>query len=285
MPGSVAGLTGLRAEVPYLRSDLDRVQVKATARALGDDTIVRNPMPIRNGRTAVDSPALEREGFQIAAWPSRVAQEPEALIAACLSPEAGIPQIQWDYWDETMPLIQKLSGAREVLPQERSGVRFSPRSERRHWLGPAGWAHVDFEAGEIEQMLQVSLDRAGRPFQPFSRYVMYQSWRALSPPPQDYPLALCDGRTVAAEDLIPIDYLQDAGGRHRVVRSWGSRHSPRHAWWYFPDMTVDEMIVFKGFDSASPGAASTLHVAFDDQAAERPVPRISIESRYFALFD
>jgi hypothetical protein len=114
---------------------------------------------------------------------------------------------------------------------------------------------------------------------------MYQGWRALSPPPQDFPLALCDGRTVLAEDLVPIDYYQDAGGRDRIVRSWGSHFSPRHQWWYFPDMTAEEMIVFKGFDSANPGAASTLHVSFDDSTAEAAVPRTSIESRYFALFD
>jgi hypothetical protein len=286
MPGQDSVLAGVRAAVPYLRGELDRVHVKATARVLGDDTVERRDMQVRNGRAAPDGPSLEHEGFEIAIWPSRVARErAEELVAACLTPQATVPQVQWDYWNDTIPLIQKLSGAREVVPQEASGVRFSPKSDRKHWLGPAGWAHVDFEAGEIEQMLRASMERSGREFRPFSRYVMYQGWRALSPPPQDYPLALCDGRTVAAGDLIPIDYLQDAGGRNRVVRSWGARHSPRHQWWYFPDMTVDEMIVFKGFDSTRPDGVSTLHVAFDDSTAERAIPRISIESRYFALFD
>jgi hypothetical protein len=178
-----------------------------------------------------------------------------------------------------------LSGARDVISQDMAGVRFSPRSDRKHWLGPAGWAHVDFEAKEIDQMLHAALERTGRAFRPFSRYVMYQGWRALSPPPQDYPLALCDGRTVEPGDLVPIDYLQDAGGREGVVRSWGCRYSPRHQWWYYPDMTIDEMLVFKGFDSRQADSPCTLHVAFDDPSAVRPTPRTSYESRYFALFD
>jgi hypothetical protein len=272
-----------RAEVPYLRDDVTQVYVKASSRDLGDQ-IARRELEIRNGRTA--TPSLEGEGFQLAKWPSRVCGErQDELIAETLKPHKEPTPLQHDYWDETIPLIRQLSGAREVIPQDASGVRFSPRSDRKHWLGPAAWAHVDFEAGEIDEMLRLALERAGRAFKPFSRYVLYQGWRALSPPPQDYPLALCDGRTVAADDLVPIDYLQDAGGREGVVRSWGCRYSPRHQWWFFPDMTVDEMIVFKGFDSTRPDAPCTLHVSFDDKTAERPVPRASYESRYFALFD
>jgi hypothetical protein len=275
----------VRAEVPYLRGDLDKVFVKASTRDPGDQ-LERRALEIRNGRAATQAPALEREGFQIAVWPSRVASERQAeLIDETLKPHQGVTPLQRDYVDETIPLIQSLSGARDVISQDMAGVRFSPRSDRKHWLGPAGWAHVDFEAGEIEQMLRAAMERSGRTFGPYSRYVMYQGWRALSPPPQDYPLALCDGRTVEPGDLVPIDYLQDAGGREGVVRSWGCRYSPRHQWWYFPDMTLDEMIVFKGFDSRRPDSPCTLHVAFDDRAAVQPVPRTSYESRYFALFD
>jgi hypothetical protein len=50
-------------------------------------------------------------------------------------------------------------------------------------------------------------------------------------------------------------------------------------------MTLDEMIVFKGYDSALADRFKTLHVSFEDTSATAPVPRISVESRYFALFD
>lgn len=283
MPAAPRTFATARAEVPYLRDDVTQVYVKASSRDLGDQ-IARRELEIRNGRTA--DPSLEGEGFQLASWPSRtISERQDELIAETLKPHKGATPLQRAYWDETIPLILKLSGARDVIAQDASGVRFSPRSDRKHWLGPAAWAHVDFEAGEIEAMLRLALEREGRPFKPYSRFVMYQGWRALSPPPQDYPLALCDGRTVAANDLVPIDYLQDAGGRDGVVRSWGCRYSPRHQWWFFPDMTLDEMIVFKGFDSTRPDAPCTLHVAFDDKTIDQPVPRTSYESRYFALFD
>ena len=36
-------------------------------------------------------------------------------------------------------------------------------------------------------------------------------WRALSPPPQDVPLALCDARTLAHADLIAADAVFETG--------------------------------------------------------------------------
>src|SRR5690606_19402408 len=119
----------------------------------------------------------------------------------------------------------------------------------------------------------------------FSRYVLYQSWRPLSPPPQDFPLAVCDARTVSTSDIVPIEYHLRTEKEEVTYRTQGSRYSERHRWWWFPDMTPDEMIVFIGFDSAHPDDPATLHVAFEDTSATDPVPRSSMESRFFALFD
>ena len=153
-------------------------------------------------------------------------------------------------------------------------------------MTPAGWAHLDYDTDEAAVQLQETFERSGREIEPFSRYVLYQGWRVLSDPPQDYPLAVCDARTVATADIIPIDYHVSADeGDDVTYRSQGSRYSDRHRWWYFPDVTIDEMIVFIGFDSARPDAPNTLHVAFEDTTARDPVPRSSVETRYFALFD
>ncbi len=39
----------------------------------------------------------------------------------------------------------------------------------------------------------------------------------------------------------------------------GARFSPDDRWWYYPDMTRDEMLVFKGFDSALGDGFKTLY--------------------------
>ena len=72
---------------------------------------------------------------------------------------------------------------------------------------------------------------------PFSRYVLYQTWRVLTDPPQDFPLAICDWRTVTSADIVPLEYHVGTDGSDVTYRSQGSRYSDRHEWWYFPDLT------------------------------------------------
>ena len=61
----------------------------------------------------------------------------------------------------------------------------------------------------------------------------------------DTPLAVCDARSVAAEDLVAADiHYPSRRGEIYLVR-----HSPSHAWAYFPGMDRDEALVFKQYDS------------------------------------
>jgi len=155
-------------------------------------------------------------------------------------------------------------------------------------MTPAGWAHLDYDGDEAAVQLGETIERSGRDVADFSRYVLYQTWRVLTDPPQDYPLAVCDWQTVDAGDIVPLVYhvaAEQADGEEVTYRSQGSRHSDRHEWWYFPDLTVDDVVVFVGFDSARGERPSSLHVSFEDPTVSEPVPRASIESRFFALFD
>ena len=56
-------------------------------------------------------------------------------------------------------------------------------------------------------------------------------------------------------------------------------YNPVHRWYYLPDMTPDEMILFKGYDSDAHDAARAAHSSFDNRAAyPQATPRKSIES-------
>ena len=182
---------GIRAEIPYLRSELEIVHVEYTSRILGQETLESRPVQVRNGRTAGEPPSLEREGFEILTSPSRIASERlDELVAK--KPLLEMRRVEFDYWDETIPLIQERSGARDVLPLHASTVRCSPAANREEMMTPAGWAHLDYDTEEAAVQLQETLERSEREIEPFSRYVLYQGWRVLSDPPQDYPLAVCD---------------------------------------------------------------------------------------------
>ena len=275
----------IEAEISYLRSDLESLRVDIERRQLPDELLDRRPTQVRDGRAA--PPSLEGEGFALAHWPSEtVAQRSAELIEHMSAMEPLKPSpVQLAFWAEHLPLVQKLSGAREVLPLHASGVRHSPGTGREKVMTPAVWAHVDYDEPEAADQLAQALAANRIEPAPFSRYVLYQGWRALTPPPQDFPLALCNGSTVTPADMIPIDYHIPTAEGEITYRSSGARFSPDHEWWCFPDMAIEETILFKGFDSALGDAFKPLHVAFEDRTGRDTVPRVSIESRYFALFD
>jgi hypothetical protein len=70
----------------------------------------------------------------------------------------------------------------------------------------------------------------------------------------------------------------------RQVYSVG--YNPRHRWFYYPRLRIDEALVFKCFDSATDGRARfSAHTAFNDPATPvNAAPRESIEVRSFAFF-
>ena len=83
----------------------------------------------------------------------------------------------------------------------------------------------------------------------YSRHAMYNAWRAVSPPPQDIPLAVCDARTVQPEDEVTIRAVSLERSGEITHDTTGYRHSASHRWHYYPDMTRDEVLVFKAHDT------------------------------------
>ena len=121
---------------------------------------------------------------------------------------------------------------------------------------------------------------------PVRRFAHYNVWRALSPPPQDIPLALCDARSVFSSELVDADSIIDLPGKPEsslvVVLV---RYSPHHRWSYFPDMRRNEVLVFKSHDSDPSQPHHVPHSAFKDPSCPTEVaPRVSIEARAVAFW-
>src|SRR5262245_35811029 len=112
--------TQIRAELPYLRGDLDTLHVEYTARILGEELLDRRPVDIRNGRAADLS--LDGEGLLITRWPVEVVEQRLDALMAEETPLQASAALR-DYWDQTIPLIRQLSGARDVLPVHAATVR------------------------------------------------------------------------------------------------------------------------------------------------------------------
>ena len=63
-------------------------------------------------------------------------------------------------------------------------------------------------------------------------------------------------------------------------------HDPGQQWYYFPEMQMDEALLFKTFDSETDGRARfTVHSSFEDPDAAADAPaRESIETRCLVFF-
>lgn len=233
--------------------------------------IVPTEMDLSDGRA--QAMTLDAAGFTLAPHRSAVTDF------------AGREALETLYRPEIIRLVEGLSGADLVLVNSPGIRRFSERSTLSGVLDnsrPARFAHVDVSDATAVEFARRAVP-AGKEL---ARCVHYNVWRALSAPPQDVPLAVCDARTVKATDLIAADAVFDAPGKPEwSFEGLVLAHSSRHRWYWYPDMHVHEALVFKTHDSDPQRAHCVPHVAFDNPACAADVPaRVSIEMRALALW-
>ncbi len=234
---------------------------------------------IVDARSLDEPPALEREGLTLARHPTALTDFRDA------------EQVEGLYLREVEELIRALTGAVEVRASPGPVSRFTDRSDeaRAARTAPAArFVHTDYTdvsaRGHFLPQVMDPAEALGR----YRRIVVYQTWRALSGPPQGIPLALADGRSVDFADMVTADTVlnDDYGGAGQSFEYSMCRYSPGHRWLYYRDLRPDEVIVFKGYDFDPDRPARLFHTAFDDPSAPQDAPpRASIEARAFAFFE
>jgi hypothetical protein len=124
---------------------------------------------IRDMRAAPSEISIERQGFMLAKHASKVARKPE-MAETNLTAQPGMPPINKAYYDELLPLIGQISGARAVIPQSTGlTVRFSPRATKKSWAGAADFIHLDVTMKSVQRFLEFSLAAQDRPIAPWRR--------------------------------------------------------------------------------------------------------------------
>jgi hypothetical protein len=233
-------------------------------------------LEIRDARRAPEAPTLEREGFALLDAPSSLSDftDPETVESV--------------YLPELAATIKAAYGADHVWMQPGHVVRVTDPSERTERKTPdaARFLHLDYSAASarwfLEQTIGYDPEIAGR----HSRILAVNTWRCLTPPPQDVPLAVCDERTASLDDLVIADAHHEVNGAHVDFEISLVRPNPAHEWWYFSDMRPHELLVFKGWDLGPSPTPCTFHGAFVDSSCPPGAPlRASIEARGFAVFE
>ncbi|ODU78655.1 MAG: hypothetical protein ABT10_22080 [Novosphingobium sp. SCN 63-17] len=131
----------------------------------------------------------------------------------------------------------------------------------------------------------------------YRRFCCVSLWRTFSPGPQDWPLAVCDGRSVAdgegvsntlfVVDQFPVGEALTAPveGEDQMIAATIFRHNPAHRWWYFSNMERDDVLLFKFHDSDHARTWRCPHTAFHDTSLAHAQIRASIELRAVAYWN
>ncbi len=237
---------------------------------------------IRNARTADEAFTLDTHGFALGHHTTDITD-----WEANYGPDTP-------YATQVIAVAKAMTGADLVVPM--GGMVRSSGLTNAAVQPPAGEAHVDFTT-KSARMIAERIYNAARPDGAgYDRFICFSLWRALSPPPQDMPLALCDGRSVRDDEgthntKIDVDVLPtgdalfaDVPGEENMAAATIFRHSPDHRWWYFPDMTPDEVIFIKFHDSDHTRTWRAPHTAFRDTSRPDARERRSMEYRGVAYF-
>ncbi len=226
---------------------------------------------IRDGRPLKRWFDLEEHGFEFVDHPTGMTD--------FFNPE----QLADIYYPEVEKLIKERTGAARVLIFDHT-LRSGDQATREEKLvrEPVLAVHNDYTEWSGPQRVRDLLpDEADELLK--HRFAIVQVWRAINKPIESNPLAMCEGKSLAAGDLIASErrYPDRVGETYQVA------YNPDHKWFYFPRMNRDEALVFKVYDSRTDGGARfTAHTSFDDpDTPDDAAPRESIEMRTFAFFD
>jgi hypothetical protein len=231
---------------------------------------------IHDARPVRDRLSLDVEGFVLVDHVSRVSHLRDR------------DELQKAYHEEVGAFVKALTGADIVLPyRPLFQVRLSRRGETATRQGdgntrPAPIVHQDVSGKTFRVWMDDTQAAEATPVPQWSRCALYNTWRAISEPPQDFPLAVSDASRSRDRECVVMD---NESGRGFYLETLVGVFDPDDRWCYFPDMRADELLVFKGYDTRFGDTQRVLHSSFDDTGRHPgATPRESIETRFFAFW-
>lgn len=229
------------------------------------------------------------------------------------------------YYPQSADVIQQATGARTVAAFDHN-IRSAAGKQSRTRIqggqqvqGPAHVVHGDYTLTSAPaRMRQLSQPPGGNDtirdllaegetlLDPdeveaaiaIGRFAIINLWRNIVDDPVEVnPLALCDAATVIPDDLVVFEiHYAD-----RIGENYFAKHADSHRWLFYPEITKDEALLIKQWDSAGnlarsggskgDGEASDLpctfsfHSAFEDPTTRADArDRWSIEVRCAVLY-
>jgi hypothetical protein len=207
-----------------------------------------------------------------------------------------VAAIARDYEPAQLEIVRQMLGADRMVNLGHA-LRTSGNAVERDMKPAASEAHVDFETVAARAYAEQLYREHHAGALSYSRFVAFSFWRPLTPPPHDWPLAVCDFRSVDPDegernvlvwcDEIPArdTWFDPIEGEEGFPAAFIFHHNPHHRWWYFSRMTPEDTLLIKFHDSDHSRAWRCPHSAFRNIADPDVTTRESIEFRGMAFFD
>lgn len=266
----------IHASLNYLGEMHERPMFHVFDYSRNNLNLVPHTALVRDGRRALEGATLEKEGFCLVQHRTSVVRLDSKR------------EIHRTYSPEIEELIGLLTGARWVAAEPVGVVRMSQWNVSQPAVHPPlRFVHTDFTPESAAWLIHRLFHTAGEDFLGSGRRcVVYNIWRCLTPAPQDMPLAICDSRTTDPRDAVAVDAVLDfPGSRPGMTQTSLFRFNECNEWYYYPNMTRDEVLVFKSFDSHAADVGWVPHCAFDHPACRSAsTGRVSLDLRAVAIF-
>lgn len=209
-------------------------------------------------------------------------------------------ELNTTYADEIRDFVTKLTGADKIVvfgPVRRTTHDKKPELEDKDWNDqpPASDVHVDYTPRRAECLSEDFAAKNGFSRKDFKHVKFINLWRAISPGPQNWPLAVCRGDSVGDEEgvinhLLYVDEVPDMANLpeelpHDPMFPEGSLFTfqPTHEWMYYSNMNKNELLAFTLYDSKKQKPWRVPHCAFYNDIEGAKV-RESVEIRTVCYF-
>lgn len=190
------------------------------------------------------------------------------------------------YAEEVKEMIQTIiPRAKQVMPPAK-GIR--RKIAGGIFNGPAKVVHNDYgldfdEVTAQNPFFDFAKQKATYDETKADEFMLINFWRPIKPmsePLRSLPLCFLDASTLSEDDMVSID-------QKTLGVAMALKYNPKHKYFYYPDMTVDEVVVFKQFHNVRNDTEARMpvfHTAFPDPAADETTEgRVSFEYRVSLL--
>ncbi len=232
---------------------------------------------VRNARLLDPAPTLDSHGFQLASWPTALDLFDTDIVRG-------------PFFEECRELLRRVTGCFDVRGgghEYRNG--FGGRTGAEGVKPTPNGSGGAYAQGIHSDMCAAVEDRFERIVPDQRHFESINIWRSAKPETvRMMPLAVCDMRSVKPSDIVFGDG-QNTGNIKQYTKVVDQRliHGPHQRWYYFPDMTADEVLLFRQYDTRQEALnlRTVFHTAVADPGTPPDAPmRYTIEVRMQAIY-